>query len=109
KGAGHFVEPQILSGRGDQSRGRPAALESHRVDGQDSGVTPRPVLAAESLASILRRERLPVMQNVSYPTRELALASVCAPFELSGCESRWFMFNGRSGGGFVRHAARHGH
>jgi hypothetical protein len=41
----------------------------------------------------LRRERLPVMQNVSYPTRELALGSACAPFELAACARCAFMFN----------------
>ena len=35
------------------------------------------------------------MQNVSYPTRELALASACAPFQLSGCARCGFMYNSR--------------
>ena len=35
------------------------------------------------------------MQNVTYPTRELALQSTCAPFELSGCVRCGFCFNSR--------------
>ena len=34
-----------------------------------------PVCSAETVTSILRRERLPVMQNVTYSTQALALAS----------------------------------
>jgi hypothetical protein len=41
----------------------------------------------------LQRERLPVMQNVSHPTQELALGSPCAPFELAACTRCAFMFN----------------
>jgi hypothetical protein len=43
--------------------------------------------------TLLRRERLPVMQNVSYPTRAAAVASPCAPFELGGCSNCGFLFN----------------
>ncbi|MEZ4405033.1 MAG: class I SAM-dependent methyltransferase [Polyangiales bacterium] len=47
---------------------------------------PRPVVA-------LRRERLPVMQNVVWPTRDEALAAPCAPFALAACEGCGFAFN----------------
>jgi hypothetical protein len=57
-----------------------------------------PICSAETIKSILRRERLPIMQNVSYPTRALALASPCAPFELTGCTRCGFMFNSRFDG-----------
>ncbi len=43
----------------------------------------------------MRRERLPVMQNVSYATRDEALASPCAPFDLAGCTKCGFLFNSR--------------
>jgi SAM-dependent methyltransferase len=36
-----------------------------------------------------------VLQNVTYPTRELAIASPAAPFELAGCVACGFMFNAR--------------
>jgi len=52
-----------------------------------------PVCSNGATERVLRRERLPVMQNVTYPTRELALASTCAPFELGACPRCGFMFN----------------
>jgi Methyltransferase domain/C-methyltransferase C-terminal domain len=54
-----------------------------------------PVCSSERLTAILRRERLPVMQNVSYASRPEALASPCAPFELAGCGQCGFFFNSR--------------
>ena len=60
-----------------------------------------PVCSAETVTSILRRERLPVMQNVTYPTQALALASTSAPFELGGCTRCGFMFNSRFDGALL--------
>ena len=56
-------------------------------------LSPCPVCKGARLTRILRRDRLPVLQNVTYPTRELAIASPTAPFELAGCIACGFMFN----------------
>src|SRR6476646_4985276 len=56
---------------------------------------PCPQCASDQVATILRRDRLPVMQNVSYATREQAVAARVAPFELQGCRRCGFLFNGR--------------
>jgi hypothetical protein len=52
-----------------------------------------PICGEQAITSILRRDRLPVMQNVTYPTRDLALASACAPFQLGACAKCGFMFD----------------
>ena len=52
-----------------------------------------PVCKGTRLTRVLRRDRLPVLQNVTYPTRELAIVSPAAPFELAGCSACGFMFN----------------
>jgi hypothetical protein len=66
-----------------------------KFSGAHLTTTSCPVCSSDRLAVILRRERLPVMQNVSYATNEAALASPTAPFELAGCENCGFLFNSR--------------
>jgi hypothetical protein len=52
-----------------------------------------PVCSSQALAAILHRDRLPVMQNVCYPTRDLARDSPRADFDLSACCDCGFLFN----------------
>ena len=52
-----------------------------------------PVCSSRSLAAVLGRERLPVMQNVCYPSRAQALAAPRGAFDLSGCGDCGFLFN----------------
>ena len=54
-----------------------------------------PVCDGRDVAELVRRERLPVMQNVVWPTRAEALAAPCAPFALGVCASCGFAFNRR--------------
>jgi SAM-dependent methyltransferase len=52
-----------------------------------------PLCAHADLIEIAHRDLLPVMQNVCYPTRALALASARARFDLSACGQCGFLFN----------------
>lgn len=52
-----------------------------------------PVCHADGVIEVLRRERLPVMQNVVWPDRAAALAAPCAPFVLGVCGRCGFAFN----------------
>lgn len=54
-----------------------------------------PVCASGQLVPILERSRLPAMQNVTYASRNLALASPCVSFRLAACASCGFLFNSR--------------
>jgi len=54
-----------------------------------------PLCSAVEARLVTQRDRLPVLQNVTFPTRELALASPCAPFELVACTRCGFMFNAK--------------
>src|SRR5688500_5427347 len=53
-----------------------------------------PVCGNARLVEVLRRGRLPVMQNVVYQTRQAALDAPCAPFTLCTCAGCGFSFNG---------------
>ena len=54
-----------------------------------------PICSAIEARLVAYRDRLPVLQNVTFPTREVALASPCAPFELVACNRCGFMFNAK--------------
>jgi SAM-dependent methyltransferase len=52
-----------------------------------------PVCSNARASVRLRRERIPVLQNVVYPTREVAMQCAAAPFALGECERCGFAFN----------------
>jgi hypothetical protein len=52
-----------------------------------------PICKGSDVVSQLRRERIPVMQNVVYPTRAAAIDSPAAPFALAECQRCGFVFN----------------
>lgn len=52
-----------------------------------------PLCGSTRLATTVVRERLPLMQNVVYATREEALAAPFAPFALASCHDCGFAFN----------------
>lgn len=54
-----------------------------------------PLCDGRDVAELVRRERLPVMQNVVWPSPEEALAAPCAPFTLGVCRRCGFAFNTR--------------
>lgn len=54
-----------------------------------------PVCDRADPVEVLRRERLPVMQNLVWDAREEALAAPCAPFTLGVCAGCGFAFNTR--------------
>lgn len=54
-----------------------------------------PVCDASDVVELVRRDRLPVMQNLVWPTRDEALAAPCAPFTLAACRACGFAFNAR--------------
>jgi SAM-dependent methyltransferase len=47
------------------------------------------------------------MQNISYASPEVALASTCAPFQLSGCQRCGFLFNSRFDGALLSYDANY--
>ncbi len=54
-----------------------------------------PVCDRPDPVAVLHRDRLPVMQNLVWPSREEALAAPCAPFTLGVCAGCGFAFNTR--------------
>lgn len=54
-----------------------------------------PVCGGRDVTDLVRRERLPVMQNLVWPTRAEALDAPCAPFTLGVCTACGFAFNTR--------------
>jgi SAM-dependent methyltransferase len=56
---------------------------------------PCPICGSSRLHSGTHRDRLPVLQNVVWPTREAARAAPSASFTLATCEDCGFSFNGR--------------
>ncbi len=49
---------------------------------------------AQGIVTTVRRDKLPVLQNRVYASRDEALASPCAPFQLATCSRCGFSFNG---------------
>jgi hypothetical protein len=62
-----------------------------------------PLCGSDGLTTILRRNRLPAMQNVTYATREQAVAAQVAPFELQICRHCGFLFNARFDSGLLKY------
>src|SRR4051812_14513910 len=54
-----------------------------------------PACSSDDATTILRRDRLPIMQNVAYATKDQAIAAGVAPFELQICRRCGFLFNAR--------------
>jgi SAM-dependent methyltransferase len=66
-----------------------------------------PVCDGRDVVDLVARDRLPVMQNVVWPSREEALAAPCAPFSLGLCRACGFAFNTRFDGALMVYDPRY--
>lgn len=66
-----------------------------------------PVCDGRDVVDLVARDRLPVMQNVVWPSREEALAAPCAPFSLGVCRACGFAFNTRFDGALMVYDPRY--
>jgi hypothetical protein len=63
------------------------------VDHDEAGGAPCPVCGGADIADTVRRERLPVMQNYVYPTREAALTAPYGRLLIAVCRDCGFAWS----------------